>query len=218
MQDLRWTRIVVTFSLSLAIALAAPGKPPASGPATRPAEAKAAPVDICTGVVDPYTPISQRTAFFKAAGPDSEIDAKEFTADWNKARTEARAKPPPFSTFARRFDRWTSLLAFDKNRNKTLDWFEADAYRRVRSFSSAFIVIQSRSPRSSVLSVRTSVCRRRAVSDERSLPSVLNRVLGRDGSSSRILRRMPSRPPSLSSFDSNGNTPAISSYSITPSE
>jgi len=82
--------------------------------------------DICTGAVDPYSPTTQRTLFFQAAGPDNEISEKEFSADWTKAKSAKQGAP----AFARRFDRWRSMLAFDKNGNKTIDWFEAHAYRR----------------------------------------------------------------------------------------
>jgi len=107
-------------------------------PATQPAAtagqtpAKSAPVvaDICTDAVDPYNPAAQRALFFKAAGPDNEMDSKEFTADRGQASGRASGKAAPAEGFARRFDRWSALVAFDKNRNKTIDWFEADAYRR----------------------------------------------------------------------------------------
>jgi len=80
-----------------------------------PARAK----DFCKGCVDPYDPISERARFFKTAGKDNEIDAREFEA----GKTSAGG-------FVRKFDTWTGMLAFDKNSNKTFDWFEADAYRR----------------------------------------------------------------------------------------
>ena len=74
--------------------------------------------DICKDCVDPYVPTAERARFFKVAGKDNEIDAKEFDAD--KASGGG---------FVRKFDTWTGMLAFDKNSNKTLDWFETDAYR-----------------------------------------------------------------------------------------
>jgi Ca2+-binding EF-hand superfamily protein len=81
--------------------------------------AKTAPVkDICKDCVDPYVPTAERARFFKVAGKDNEIDADEFQTD--KTATGG---------FVRKFDTWAGMLAFDKNSNKTFDWFEADAYR-----------------------------------------------------------------------------------------
>lgn len=91
---------------------AAPAEAPTAS-AVKPA------ADLCKGVVDPYDPVSERARFFKAAGVDNELSAAEFTT--------ARGAP---DSFVRPFDKWTALLAFDKNTNQTLDWFEADAYRR----------------------------------------------------------------------------------------
>ena len=65
----------------------------------------------------------------------------------------------------------------------------AVSYRRVRSFSSAFITIQSRSPRTSLASRAGSVPRCAAIDASASLES-LSRVLGLGGSSSRIRRRI----------------------------
>jgi len=75
--------------------------------------------DLCQDCVDPYNPGAERGRFFKAAGADNELDAKEFETD--KARADG---------FVRTFDTWAGMLAFDKNQGKTIDWFEADAYRR----------------------------------------------------------------------------------------
>lgn len=75
--------------------------------------------DIAKGVVDPYDAGTERTRFLTAAGVDSELDEKEFTAS-------AAASEP----FARKFDSWTTLKAFDRNGNGTIDWFEADGYRK----------------------------------------------------------------------------------------
>jgi len=81
--------------------------------------APAKPKDLCKDCVDPYNPVAERGRFFKAAGVDNELDATEFAAD--KARKGG---------FVRVFDSWTGMGAFDKNGNKTIDWFEADSYRR----------------------------------------------------------------------------------------
>ena len=62
--------------------------------------------------------MAERARFFKVAGKDNEIDAGEFEAD--KAAGGG---------FVRKFDTWAGMLAFDKNSNKTFDWFEAEAYR-----------------------------------------------------------------------------------------
>lgn len=75
--------------------------------------------DLVKNAVDPYVPGSERGLFLKAAGIDSEIEESEFEAN---AKTE--------EPFIRIFDKWGAMLRFDKNGNKKLDWFEADAYRR----------------------------------------------------------------------------------------
>lgn len=66
-----------------------------------------------------YNPVVERTKFYAAAGPDSELDAKEFAAARGKA-----------GRFIRKSDKWTALIKFDADGSKTIDWFEADAYRR----------------------------------------------------------------------------------------
>ena len=91
---------------------------PAALPASTTAPATAA-RDLCRGVVDPYVATVERGRFFAAAGKDSELTETEFAAD--------RKRPIPF---ARVFDRWDVLISFDKSANKSVDWFEADAYRR----------------------------------------------------------------------------------------
>ena len=75
--------------------------------------------DVCKDCVDPYLPAAERVKFLKAAGVDNELGGKEFEAD--KAREGG---------FVRAFDTWRGIVAFDENGNKTIDWFEADAYRR----------------------------------------------------------------------------------------
>ncbi|MCD6364802.1 MAG: hypothetical protein J7M14_02900 [Planctomycetes bacterium] len=92
-------------------------RPATSAPSTRPSRADS--YDLCRGAVDPYIPQSQRAKFFRAAGVDNELTAKEFEADRRRARG-----------FIRTFDKWPALLVFDSNANRTIDWFEADAYRR----------------------------------------------------------------------------------------
>jgi len=83
--------------------------------ATRPSK----PPELCKDAVDPYDAGAERTRFFAAAGVDSELSREEFEANRGAA-----------DPFVRKFDRWEALLAFDKDGNKTLDWFEVDAYRQ----------------------------------------------------------------------------------------
>lgn len=82
--------------------------------------AKDAPTpDLARETVDPYVPGKERSRFMAASGVDSELDEKEFEAN-------AEAKDP----FVRSFDKWSLIVRFDKNADKKIDWFEADAYRR----------------------------------------------------------------------------------------
>lgn len=92
----------------------------AFSPASAPAEPPSVDTSVLNGAVAPYNPVSERGRFFAAAGVDNELSAEEFAA------CQAKADKP----FARSFDRWDDLLRYDRNGNKTLDWFEADAYRR----------------------------------------------------------------------------------------
>jgi Ca2+-binding EF-hand superfamily protein len=75
--------------------------------------------DLVKDSIDPYVPGTERGLFLKAAGVDSELDESEFEAN-------AKAQEP----FIRSFDKWAAMLKFDKNGDKKIDWFEADAYRR----------------------------------------------------------------------------------------
>jgi len=70
-----------------------------------------------------YDPVAEKAKFFKIAGKDTEVDAKEFAAALAKVTDKAEG-------FVRKTDRWSSLLRYDKNNNKKIDWFEADAYRK----------------------------------------------------------------------------------------
>ena len=99
-----------------------PTTAPSSQPAARPTSTPAPTAkvrDLCKGAVDPYNPGPQRARFFAATGVDSELDAKEFQAD------QRRRNP-----FVLAFDTWRWLRSFDQNGDQTIDWFEADAYRR----------------------------------------------------------------------------------------
>ena len=66
--------------------------------------------------------LPERARFFAAAGPDSELSEKEFYSDRTKG-----------TGYVRKTDSWSAMLRYDKNRNRTIDWFEAEAYRRPRS-------------------------------------------------------------------------------------
>ncbi len=76
-------------------------------------------VDLCKNAVDPYEPMGQKTLFFTAAGKDNELSEEEFNADKTKGKG-----------FVRSFEKWSTIVAFDKDGKKQIDWLEADAYRR----------------------------------------------------------------------------------------
>ena len=90
------------------LASVAPGEPsgkppaPAKKPSSTTAKAEPTVVDICTDAVDPYNPSAQRTLFFKAAGPDNEMSAKEFAADRAKSSGGRSSKSGAAAGFARR--------------------------------------------------------------------------------------------------------------------
>ncbi|MEX2216303.1 MAG: hypothetical protein WD768_19485 [Phycisphaeraceae bacterium] len=87
-------------------------------PSTEPREPKEL-ENLAAGPIDPYNLGSERSRFLAAAGVDSELDEKEF-----KANLSAR------DPFVRKFDSWSALKAFDKDGSNTIDWFEAEGYRR----------------------------------------------------------------------------------------
>ncbi|MDP6637512.1 MAG: hypothetical protein QGG42_21645 [Phycisphaerae bacterium] len=70
-----------------------------------------------------YDPIAERAKFFKIAGKDNELDAKEFAAALAKVTDKGTG-------FVRKGDKWSALLQYDKNKNSKVDWFEADAFRK----------------------------------------------------------------------------------------
>jgi hypothetical protein len=74
--------------------------------------------DLCTGLIDPYDIVSEKTRFYTAAGKDNELSATEFAAI---------ALGP--NGFRRKFDKWSEILKFDQDGNKSIDWMEAGAYR-----------------------------------------------------------------------------------------
>lgn len=100
--------------------------PQATQPAVRDTSPQPAP-DVLSGAIDPYQPGTERAAFFKAAGVDNELDAKEFAA---ARKVAGNAEAQTAGSFIRPFDDWNTMLAFDKNGNGALDWFEAEAYRQ----------------------------------------------------------------------------------------
>ncbi len=75
--------------------------------------------DVLKGLVQPYVPQRERARFLKSAGKNNELSKDEFLASAKKK-----------DGFARVFDRWSDIAAYDKDRNGEIDWFEADAYRR----------------------------------------------------------------------------------------
>jgi len=83
------------------------------------ADAPKSSADLCKNVVDPYDSVAQKSLFFKAAGKDNELSEKEFDAD------KAAGKG-----FVASFEKWSTIVAFDKDGKKQIDWLEADAYRR----------------------------------------------------------------------------------------
>jgi hypothetical protein len=109
------TTVVVAVSAGVLFAQAtAPTTQPA-GSATKPAAVP----DVCRDAVDPYTTGTERSRFFRAAGVDNGLTAKE-------AATNRTADKP----FVRVFDHWEIMRRYDANRDAQLDWFEADSYRK----------------------------------------------------------------------------------------
>ncbi len=97
-----------------------PPPPPAEGPApdAKPAPTASVP-DLCKGVVDPFNAGEERSRFFRAAGVDSDLSAKE-------AEANRKASRP----FVRKFDHWKVMASHDKSRDGQLDWYEALEYRK----------------------------------------------------------------------------------------
>ncbi len=121
-------KIPVSISICLATLSAAAVRADQAAEKTTetPAAAKTVPpvryapvTDVCKKAVDPYDFAGEKMRFFKAAGVDNELDSGEFEAD--RARSGG---------FARKFDSFPAMLRFDKDGSKTMDWFEADTYRR----------------------------------------------------------------------------------------
>ena len=91
----------------------------------------------------------------------------------------------------------------------------AVSYRRERSFSRAFITIQSSSPRTNFDSFAGSTPRTAAMLGNSAV--VESRVLGRCGSSSRTSRSTSSRAAARTRSFCKGVVPVSSSYRSTPS-
>jgi len=75
--------------------------------------------DALTKAVDPYDMADQKVKFIKAAGNTNELDEKKFLADQKAG-----------GNLIQPFEKWTTAIAFDKDKNGTLDWFEFEAYRQ----------------------------------------------------------------------------------------
>ena len=75
--------------------------------------------DALTKAIDPYDQADQKVKFIKATGNDGELDQKKFLADQKTG--EGLILP---------FEKWETAVAFDKNKNGSLDWFEFEAYRQ----------------------------------------------------------------------------------------
>jgi Ca2+-binding EF-hand superfamily protein len=103
---------------TVAVAVAAESKP--TGPASPKPAVKPLPKppEVMKDAVEPFHPPKERGRFFTATGPDSEMSADEFAATRGKK-----------DSFVRVFDSFKAMSRFDRNSNKTIDWFEAKAYR-----------------------------------------------------------------------------------------
>ena len=71
------------------------------------------------GAINPYVPGKERAKFLRAAGVDTELTLKELEA--NREDKES---------FIRKYDNIKNITQFDRDKNKKINWFEADAYRR----------------------------------------------------------------------------------------
>lgn len=110
---------LATLALLLAATAVAVEPKSTKSPSTQPAvKSLPKPPEVMKDAVDPFYPHKERGRFFTATGPDSELSADEFAA--------ARGKK---DSFVRVFDRFEAMGRFDRDSNKTIDWFEAKAYR-----------------------------------------------------------------------------------------
>jgi hypothetical protein len=96
-----------------------PGAAEAEEPnATRPA-VTAGGHDPAAGAIDPLDLVEEFVRFSVAAGGEKELDEAAFHA--NRER---------HNPFVRPFDRWETLLVFDRNGDGKISWAEAAQYRR----------------------------------------------------------------------------------------
>jgi len=84
------------------------------------ASVKAPAPKLCMGAVDPFDKSTQKTGFYAIAGKDGELTSEEFRDASEKMSTGG---------FLRSFDKFAALSRFDKDKNKKIDWTEAEAYR-----------------------------------------------------------------------------------------
>jgi Ca2+-binding EF-hand superfamily protein len=112
--------VAVLLAVSLPVWAGAAAEKPAATtkPAQKTAKLLPKPPEVMKEAVDPFNPIKERARFFTAAGKDSELAKDEFAA--------ARGKK---DSFVRKYDDFDRMLPFDKDKNGSLDWFEARAYR-----------------------------------------------------------------------------------------
>jgi len=110
------TLTILLATAALAVAAETKTADSPKSPTTRPAVKTP---DVLTDAVDPFNPPIERGRFFTATGPDSELSADEFAATRGKK-----------NSFVRVFDTFKAMARFDRNENKTIDWFEAKAYRQ----------------------------------------------------------------------------------------
>lgn len=102
-------RRIVRFIVVVTVVLGAWGSLWAAGPEA----------DVLKGAIDPFEASRQRALFLAAAGVDTDLTAEEFEADAKRG-----------DGFARLYDKWGELSKFDRDRSRTIDWFEAQAYRQ----------------------------------------------------------------------------------------
>lgn len=75
--------------------------------------------ELLQDAIQPYIPGKERARFLRAAGVDTELSLEE-----------AKANLKTKDAFIRVYDTEKNLTTFDRDKNKQLNWFEADAYRR----------------------------------------------------------------------------------------
>jgi len=109
------TLLAMVVSMALVSSLSAATKAKKKTPKVKPAP------KLCLGAIDPFDQGTQKTGFFTIAGKDGELTSDEFYT--------ASEKEMSTKTFLRSFDTFRAMKAFDKDKNSTIDWVEAAAYR-----------------------------------------------------------------------------------------